>query len=111
MNPYGLIFGGLLLLITVVTPSLRFFSDFQIADKEIARKAQLEDTMDYMCQQLEQLAIVDILPENLEQRDVVINRAMDVHSASMLFLALSIQHDSTSFSIPGTFFPYVCITF
>jgi hypothetical protein len=31
-----------------------------------------------MCQQLEQLAILDILPDDLEQREFVINRALDV---------------------------------
>ena len=54
-----------------------------------------------MSQQLEQLAILDVLPEDLEQRDFVINRAMDVRSACMLYLAICIRHDSTSFGIPG----------
>ena len=54
-----------------------------------------------MCQQLEQLAILDILPDDLEQRDFVINRALDVRSATMLFLAMNIRHDSTFLGIPG----------
>jgi len=54
-----------------------------------------------MSQQLEQLAILDILPEDLEQREFVVNRALDVRSASMLFLASSIRHESTPFGIPG----------
>ena len=54
-----------------------------------------------MCQQLEQLAILDILPDDLEQREFVINRALDVRSAAMLFLATNIRHDSTFLGIPG----------
>jgi hypothetical protein len=54
-----------------------------------------------MCQQLEQLAILDILPDDLEQRDFVITRALDVRSATMLFLAMNIRHDSTFLGIPG----------
>ena len=54
-----------------------------------------------MCQQLEQLAILDDLPDDLEQREFVINRALDVRSASMLYLAINIRHDSTSLGIPG----------
>jgi len=54
-----------------------------------------------MCQQLEQLVILDILPDDLEQRDFVINRALDVRSATMLFLAMNIRHDSTFLGIPG----------
>jgi hypothetical protein len=73
----------------------------KIADKEVARKQGLTDTLDYMCQQLEQLDILDILPQDLEQRQIVINRALDVRSASMLFLALNIRHDSTFLGIPG----------
>jgi hypothetical protein len=37
----------------------------------------------------------------LEQREFVINRALDVRSATMLFLALNIRHDSTFLGIPG----------
>ena len=46
--------------------------------------------MDYMSQQMEQLMILDVLPDDLEQREFVINRAFDVRSATMLFLALNI---------------------
>lgn len=54
-----------------------------------------------MSQQMEQLAVLDVLPEDLEQREFVINRALDVRSATMLFLALNIRHDSTFLGIPG----------
>ena len=100
LNPYGLLVGGLLLLIKV------FFSNAhvlltQIADNEIARKKNLDASLDYICQQLEQLSLVDVLPHDLKQREFIISRAMDVRSASMLFLAVNICHDSAPLGIPG----------
>ena len=59
--------------------------------------------MDYLCQQLGQLDIANDLPDNFDQREVVINRAMDVRSACMLYLALHIRHDATSFGTMGTY--------
>lgn len=48
-----------------------------------------------MCQQLDQLEIVHYLPEDIEQREHVINRGMDVRSACMAYLAINIRHDAT----------------
>ena len=62
----------------------------------------MDASLDYISQQLEQLAILDSLPQDLKQREIVINRAMDVRSASMLFLAVNIRHDLTPLGIPGT---------
>jgi hypothetical protein len=58
--------------------------------------------MDYLCQQLGQLDIASDLPDNFHRREVVINRAMDVRSACMLYLASHIRHDATSFGTMGT---------
>jgi hypothetical protein len=73
----------------------------KIADEEISRKEELGRALDFMSQQLEQLEILDILPDDLEQREIVINRALDVRSASMLFLAVNIRHDATYFGTIG----------
>jgi len=67
----------------------------------LARQKELISTLDYICHQWEQLAILNSLPKDLEQRDFVINRALDVRSASMRYLAINIRHHSTSFGIPG----------
>ena len=45
--------------------------------------------------------MIDVLPGDLEQRNLVVNRAMDVRSASMMYLGNVIHHDSTAFGIPG----------
>ena len=56
-----------------------------------------------MCQQLEQLKVIDSVPKDLEQRDILINRALDVRSACMQYLAVNIRHDATRFGTPGIF--------
>lgn len=49
-----------------------------------------------MYQQLEQLEILDILPSELDQRESVFNRAIDVRSAAMIYLAVNIHHQTTA---------------
>jgi hypothetical protein len=68
----------------------------QIADREIARKEEITKMLDYICQQVEQLAVAENLPN-----EAVINRALDVRSASMQYLAVHIRHDSTPLAILG----------
>lgn len=72
----------------------------QIAEKEIARKEEISKTLDYMCQQLGQLGVIYNIPEDLEHQ-FVINRAIDVRSASMLHVALQINHDGMWFGTVG----------
>jgi len=50
---------------------------------------------------------MNILPDDLEQRGFVVNRALDVRSASMMYLAVTIRHDATSLGIPGTYYDSV----
>ena len=79
----------------------------QIADKEIGRKEELERMLEYLCQQFAHLELVNVLPDNLEQRDLVVNRALDVRSASMMYLAVMIRHDATPLGTPGTKSQYI----
>jgi hypothetical protein len=67
----------------------------------MARTDELERTLDYMYQQLEQLDIVRILPGDLEEYRVVINRAMDIRSACMVYVACHILHEQTNFGLVG----------
>ena len=46
--------------------------------------------------------MVKVLPDDLEQRDFVISRALDVRSAAMTYLAMMIRHDAIPFGTPGT---------
>jgi hypothetical protein len=59
-----------------------------------------------MAQQLEHLKVVQYLPEDVEQRESVINRAMDVRSACMVYLTINICHDATP---GGTIGKSICI--
>ena len=72
-----------------------------MAEKEAARQKDLLFTLDYISQQLDQLAVLSVLPEDVIHRESIINRALDVHTASVLFLAVSIRHESTWGGIPG----------
>jgi hypothetical protein len=74
----------------------------QIADKEIARKKELDKLLDFMCQQLEQLEVIESIPKDLQQLESLVNRALDVRSACMTYLALSIRHDATILGTTGT---------
>jgi hypothetical protein len=74
----------------------------QIADKEIGRKEELERTLEYLSQQFAHLELMNVLPDDLEQCDFVVNRALDVRSASMMHLVVAIRHDGTPLGTPGT---------
>jgi hypothetical protein len=56
--------------------------------------------LDYLCQQLGELNVASILPDDVE-RDAVINRAIDVRTACMCYLTSHIHHDATPLGIVG----------
>jgi len=56
-----------------------------------------------MRQQLEQLRIIDILPDDVNERDSVVNRGLDIRSACMIYLGIYIRHDATPFGNVGKF--------
>jgi hypothetical protein len=58
--------------------------------------------LEYLSQQFAHLEIVNVLPDDLEQREFVINRALDVRSASLFYLAVRIRHEATPLGTPGT---------
>ena len=70
-------------------------------EKELKRKDELQDVLEFIAQQFSQLAVLKTIPDDLEQREFVVNRALDVRSAAMSYLATSIRHDSTPGGIPG----------
>jgi hypothetical protein len=56
-----------------------------------------------MCQQLEQLKIIDNLPTDVDERELVVNRGLDIRSACMIYLGIHIRHDATPFGNVGKF--------
>jgi hypothetical protein len=52
---------------------------------------------------MEQLEVASNLPVDLEQRETIINRAIDVRSASMLYLAVQIRRDAIPLGTVGRY--------
>ena len=58
--------------------------------------------LEYLCQQFAHLEMINVLPDDLEQREFVTNRALDVRSASMMYLTFMIRHSETPLGTLGT---------
>jgi hypothetical protein len=65
--------------------------------------------LDYLCQQLGELNVTTILPEDIERCEIVINRAIDVRTACMQYLTSHIRHDATSLGTMGNLSHYECV--
>jgi hypothetical protein len=63
--------------------------------------------LETITQFVEQLTVLELLPDDLKKRDFVLNRALDVRSAAMVYLAICIRHNSIRGGIPGIFCPSI----
>jgi hypothetical protein len=61
----------------------------------------VEKQLDYIARQLEQLEIINRLPDAGVRSDQLVNRAIDVFSASLCYLALHIQKASARLGAVG----------
>lgn len=61
--------------------------------------------MEYLSHQFAFLEIVKALPDDMDHREFVVNRALDVRSASMIYLASMVRHNATAFGTTGAI-PY-----
>ena len=57
--------------------------------------------LDSICNHLTHLNVIKDIPENLPYLDELINRAIEVRSASMLYLAVQLKHDQNSLGLAG----------
>jgi hypothetical protein len=73
----------------------------QIADREIARREEIEKTLDYIHRQLGQLEVTAHFPDALTPTTAVINRALDVKSAVLVYISVHIRHESNTLGIVG----------
>ena len=90
-----------MLLVTVSSLVVLLIS--KIADQEVSRKELIQKSMEYICRQLGQLNVVEDLPDtNDDQPKQLTNRATDVLSASLNYLAVYIRRDSGRFGVVGT---------
>ena len=66
--------------------------------------------MEYICRQLEQLDIIEHLPDADVAPDHLINRATDVLSATLTYLAVHIHHQPGRFGVIGILLNYGRLT-
>ena len=62
----------------------------------------MQEKFEYISRQLRLLFIVNQLPETKVQSDQVVNRAMDVLSAALAYIAVHVKHESNLLGILGT---------
>lgn len=99
LNPYGLLFSGLFALIAVCLGEESFW--FQITDREISRKQEVERKLEYISRKLGQIAIIKRLPDAGVESDQLINTAIDVVSAIFVYLAVHIRHEAALLGMIG----------
>lgn len=58
--------------------------------------------LDDICHYVGQLEITDAIPEGIDRGDII-NRAMDVRSAAMLYIAQQIEHDASALGTIGCY--------
>jgi hypothetical protein len=80
----------------------------QVANSEIARKSEIEKKLDFIARRLEQLKVITQLPDTIVPTDDLINRATDVRSACLKYIAVQIRHESQYFGLAGTYILLKC---
>jgi hypothetical protein len=90
-----------------IVPLLALLID-KMTESEIAHESRIPDVLETISQLMEQLAVLDVLPDDLDQSDFVCNRALDVRSASLVYLAVCIRHHSIRGGIPGIRYSIYC---
>ena len=62
----------------------------------------MDRTLEDLTYQFAHLEVIKALPNELRHREFVVNRAFDVRSSSMAYLALTISHDATPLGVSGS---------
>ena len=65
-----------------------------VGEKEIARRKEFEKALDYISQQLELLKTVNQLSDAEIKSAPVVDRATDVFSAVLRYIAVNVRHKS-----------------
>lgn len=73
----------------------------KIADGELGRGAEIEGQLDYISRQLGQLDLTKELPKAGVPPEHLMNCAMEVRSAVMIYLAVLIRHESKRGGVMG----------
>ena len=72
-----------------------------MADREIGRREMVEKTVDYICRQLSRLKVIEGLPDAKIESETLINRATDVLSGALTYLAVYITREPGVFGVLG----------
>jgi hypothetical protein len=67
----------------------------------VGRREKVEKTVDYICRQLDQLSVLESLPDGHVQPEQLMNRATDILSAVLTYLAVHIRHEPGRFGVVG----------
>jgi len=76
-------------------------TNLKVADREIDREAEIEAQLDYISRQLGQLEVTEELPNAGVPSHHLIDCAMEVHSAVMIYLAILIRYESRVGGVMG----------
>lgn len=74
----------------------------KIADCEIARRRDVEKALEFIHRQLQQLEVINELPDSEVRPTALINRAMDVESAVLTFITVHIRHEGNRLGLIGS---------
>jgi len=72
-----------------------------VADREVGRQEMVEKTMDYICRQLSRLKVIEGLPDAKIESETLINRATDVLSGALTYLAVHLSREPGVFGVLG----------
>jgi hypothetical protein len=72
-----------------------------MVDREVSRKNEIGLALDYINRQLGQLKVITELPDSGVPPITLINRAVDVKSAALTYIAVRIHHQSGRFGTLG----------
>ena len=75
----------------------------QITDSEVGRGADIDKTLDYVYRQLGQLRVIESLPKSKVPSEALVNSALDVKSAVMMYIAVHLSHQYIRLGIGGYF--------
>jgi hypothetical protein len=76
----------------------------KIADREISRKVEVENTLNFIHRQLGQLNVIHKLPKTEVPPTALINRSIDVKSAALTYIAVHLRYVTRRLGLIGHLF-------
>jgi hypothetical protein len=74
-----------------------------MADQELDRRQAIEEKLQYISRQIGRLEVINQVPSSEFECDQLVNRATDVISASLAYIAISIRRESATLGVIGCF--------